>query len=380
MAPGLRVGPLRWSSSLALAAALSVLAAPAWAQAPGRAPAAPTAEGKLRSDLARDLGRGEFELVVKRADQALTRPLEAEDAAHVQLLRGQALLALGQTERARQAFAVAAQRDPTVELDAAHASPDAVRLLEKVRGELPATLVVLVKAGDDADVAVDDKSLGPAPLQTQVPGGVHVVLAKGADGRTTRVEAQVPPGRKVVLELELTKHSHPAAGAPKASPAPVSRGAQGDAPTKTTVAGPVRSADAPTVVASSAGGVSAEVAGVSQPLTAQVQRGPGPASIGLWVGGGAVVLAGAVALWQSAVDYDRLVNSTLPALPPGEGREVMLRGQTLLAVGWVGVGAGLAAAAAGGVLWWMDSRAPVLKVGAAVTPTGGWVGVTGRTQ
>ena len=333
-----------------------VVAGPAWAESPAAA--------KARAEIAKDYAKGDFEQVVKKVDAALKKATESTEIAQLQVLRAQALLALGQSDKARAAFGAAVQRDPTVELDASHASPDAVRMLNRVRGELPATLVVLVKAGHDADVAVDDKDLGPAPLQTQVPGGVHVVLAKGADGRTTRVEAQVPPGRKVVLELELKPgagvKSVAVAPPPEAFPAPGTAGTAG------------RSAD----------GKAAEVSQpvVLRPVEPEVSRAmPAvrPASMGLWIGGGVVAIAGAVALWQAGVQYERLNNPTGATFAPGEGEAVARTGQTLQSLGWVGVGAGLLAAGAGGLLWWLDWRASAPKVGLMVTPTGVWVSVYG---
>ncbi len=325
-----------------------VLVSPAWAES--------SAAAKARAEMANDYAKGDFEQVIKKVDAALKKATESTEIAQLQVLRAQALLALGQADKARAAFGVAVQRDPTVELDAAHASPDAVRLLEKVRAELPATLVVLVKAGYDADVAVDDKELGPAPLQTQVQGGVHVVLAKGGDGRTTRVEAQVPPGRKVVLELELELKK----------PGVV-------APAK--VVGPPRDARAERSVDGKAAEVSRPV--VLQPIEPEVSQAMPvrPASLGLWIGGGVVAIAGVVALVQAGVIYGRLNGSG--TFGPGEGESLAATGQTLQALGWVGVSVGVVAAGVGTLLWWLDSRPSAPKVGLMVTPTGVWVGVSG---
>lgn len=297
-----------------------------------------TPAARARAEVAAAFARGDFEVAVKKAEAAQRKTTDAPDLAQLHVLRGQALLALGQAEKARAAFGAALQRDPTVELDEAHASPNAVRLLEKVRGELPATLVVTVKTGD-ADVSIDEKDLGPAPLQTQVAGGVHVVVARGAGGRTTRVEATVPPGRKVVLELELPKDSPP----PPPPPPP---------PKVTTT--PPAPPEPPTVAAS-----------------------PGPVSLGLLVGGGVVAIAGGVTLWQSAVIYDRLVNASRPAFPAGEGPTAAATGATLQTLGWVGVGVGVAAAATGGFLWWKDAKAPTASLAVAPMPGGVMVGLSG---
>lgn len=294
-----------------------------------------------RAEAAKAFAKGDFELAVRKAEAAQRKATDAGELAALHLLRGQALLALRQPDKAKAAFGAALQKDPAVSLDPSHASPDAVRLLEKVRGELPATLVVTVKAGD-ADVAIDDKELGPAPLQTQVGGGVHVVVARGADGRTTRLEASVPPGRKVVLELELPKDAPPP---PSAPPPPV-----------VTLNPPPPLPEHPTVTAS---------------------PGPGPVSLGLLVGGGVVAIAGGVAVVQSAIIYDRLVNSSRPAFPAGEGPTAAATGETLQTLGWIGVGVGVAAAATGGFLWWKGARPQTASLAVAPMPGGVMVGLSG---
>lgn len=319
------------------------------AVAQGESPAA-----KARAEITGDFSKGEFEIAVKKADAALKKATDAREQAELHVLRAQALLALGQADKARAAFLAAVQKDPTVELDAARASPDAVRLLERVRGELPATLVVMVKAGD-ADVAIDDKDLGPAPLQTQVPGGVHVVLARGSDGRTTRVEARVPPGRKVVLEMELSE-PRKSADAPEKEP----DGAR-DAQKSPAV-------DQPLALESVKPTVPSVVTSV-RPLR--------PVGLGLVIGGGVVLVAGGVALGLMLDAWNKLNDSTLPALAEGEGPTLAATGNTLQALGWVGVGVGAAAVATGGYLLWRDAQGLRPTVTMAPIPGGAMVGVGG---
>jgi hypothetical protein len=100
-----------------------------------------------------------------------------------------------------------------------------------------------------------------------------------------------------------------------------------------------------------------------------------PASLGLWIGGGVVAIAGVVALVQAGVIYGRLNGSG--TFGPGEGESLAATGQTLQALGWVGVSVGVVAAGVGTLLWWLDSRPSAPKVGLMVTPTGVWVGVSG---
>jgi hypothetical protein len=357
--------------TLAVLAMVMAVAAPAVADA---------GVSRATVEIARDFARGEFERALDKAEKALKTTTDATELGQLHLLRAQAFLALGQSDRARAAFGLAVQKDPTVSLDKGKANPDAVKLLEQVRGETPATLVVLVKAGDDAEVAVDDKHLGPAPLQTQVPGGVHVVLARGVDGRTTRVEMQVPPGRKVVLELELNKpgKGRGQGGAGTSNESDGSGRETGDAMAESQTS--EDDPDAGTTGTSSGGvrdgrgdgwdGRTTEVSGSPRPLRS--------ASAGLWIGGGVFVVAGVVALIESGVLYGKLSSPTAGTLGPGEGEAIATTGATLQGLGWVGVGVGAAAAAVGGVLWWLDSKGSGPRVGVVVTPTGAWAGVRGE--
>jgi hypothetical protein len=351
--------PLSLSLSLALSLSLSMTLA-------GEARAQPTSEPakQVRADIWRDFSGGAFEQVIQKVDSVLKKPIDASEAAQLLLIKAQALLALGHADKARAAFVAAVQKDASAELDPARASPEAVRLMDRVRLELPTTLVVHVKAGD-ADVMVDDKDLGPAPLQTQVPPGARVVVARSADGRTARLDVQAPPGRRLVVELELSA----AAREPRGPVSPV----EPQDKTKVAAAPQVAKPDAtkPETVRPEA--VSTPAATTSASSGAQFK----PLTLGLWIGGGAVIVAGALCLWQAGVKYDQLTNSSLPSLQPGEGPQVKAAGETLQALGWVGLGVGAAAAVTGGVLWWLDRRADAPHLGVVVTPGGAWVGVSG---
>lgn len=169
----------------------------------GAAP--PPPDGARAESRARD----ELEIKLRRADAALRKAPSATEEAQLQAIRGYVLFELGQTEKAKAAFIAAVQKEPAIELDASRASPEAMGLLERVRRELPGALAVVIKSGSGI-VTIDDRDMGPAPLQAQLSGGRHLVRAKGPTGRTARVETFVTPGRKSILELELEP-----AGAPK---------------------------------------------------------------------------------------------------------------------------------------------------------------------
>lgn len=146
--------------------------------------------------------RARLEATLKKTDEALERAATATEQGRLLAIRGQVLLALGQAEQARSAFAAAIRKEPAVELDAAYADPEAMRVFDGARRELPATVSVTIKRGTGV-VTVDERDLGPAPLQAQLPGGLHQLRVRAPSGRTTRFEVQVTPGRRVLLELEL---------------------------------------------------------------------------------------------------------------------------------------------------------------------------------
>src|SRR4051812_30143490 len=93
----------------------------------------------------RDIAAGEFERALKKIDAALKKSTDPRELAGLQLARGQALLAIGNADKALGAFIAAVKKDPTLDLDASRASPDAVRLLEKARASVPATISVKLK-------------------------------------------------------------------------------------------------------------------------------------------------------------------------------------------------------------------------------------------
>ena len=65
---------------------------------------AESAAAKVRGEIAASFAKGEFEVAVKKADLALKKATEAGEQAQLHVLRAQALLALGQAEKAKAAF------------------------------------------------------------------------------------------------------------------------------------------------------------------------------------------------------------------------------------------------------------------------------------
>ena len=309
------------------------------------AEAAAAKKGPPLAELKKEFAAGEFERVIKRAEAALKGGLQGEEAAQVQLWRAQALLALGREEPARAAFTRAVEAWSEIALDAERASPDAVRLFEKARDAVPATLAVTVLGGE-ATVLIDEKDLGPAPLVTQLPGGPHVVEARGAGGLVAKEELELKAARR--QELTLTLQLPPPPAEPK--PEPVA------------VAPPPAEAQPP---------VAAPVA-VEQPPPAPSS----PSRVGLipLIGGVALGAAGGVLLWQARAAYDTL-NGDGPALTAEQEAAALRDGPMFQSLGWVAVGVGAAAVVAGVVMLAIAPASPA-QAGVFVVPGGGGVTVS----
>lgn len=290
----------------------------------GLAAKAPPPRSSPLAEVKKELAAGEFERALKKIEAALKKTTNASEQAQLLLSRAEALLALGTADKAKAAFSAALQRDATVELDATRASPDAVKLFEKARAELPATLAIAVSGGE-ANVSIDDKDLGPAPLTLQLEGGKHVVDAKGSAGLTAHRELTLVPGRKVALTLELAmpEPERQAATQPPLPPAlqppplpPLVTSTTAEAPPS------ARSPVAPWVV------------------------------VGI---GGAALVAGAIVTTLAGVEYGQAQNATFRANNTWTVvQQTTLAYRTNIVVGPVLLGAG-AALAVGGIVWRMLS-------------------------
>jgi len=303
------------------------------------------------ADVNKELASGEFERALKKADAALKKTKDPAETAQLQLSRAQALLALGRADAARAAFVLALKADPAAELDPAKASPDAVRLLDKARGERPATLVLEVHGGS-ANVSIDEKDMGPAPLQMELPAGTHLIEARSGDGRTVKTETKLVAGRKTEVALELGTSSElkkPAAE----EPAPAAAAPPPPAPASAPVA----------EVKRSSGGKRSLI------------------GLGPLIGGAVLAGAGGVLLFLATAQRDRLVNPSLPPLSPADEAAALSNGRLFQTLGWVGIGVGAAAVVAGAMLLALggsssdDSDA---RLGLMFTPGAAALAVQGR--
>jgi hypothetical protein len=139
---------------------------------------------------------GEYTLALKALDAAFT---EGADPEKVQLLRAQCFAALQDFARAEDAFALALEANPDASLDPTRVDPSVVKMLDGLRARTRGTVVVRsTPAG--AEVTLDGKSLGAAPLEAQAVIGRHKLEAKWADGSLASTELLVRPRREIHLE------------------------------------------------------------------------------------------------------------------------------------------------------------------------------------
>ncbi len=307
----------------------------------GAAPKKPTS-----AEFKKDFAAGEFERVIKRADAALKAGGPPQEIAQLQLWRGQALLGLGREDAASQAFTAAVEAWPDVELDTQRASPDAVRVFERARQAVPATLAVSV-AGGDATVRVDDKDLGPAPLVTQLPAGKHTVFARGSGELSAAAEVELKPGKKQELALEL-----------KAPPPPP----------------PVETKPEP-VVEKPAPAPPSEPIVTQQPPPPVVEERPSRVGLVPLIAGLAIGAAGGLLLWQAFESYRVLDDNNLPSLTPEQADAARRNGPVFQATGWAAIGVGALGTVAGIVMLVLAPSAPA-QAGAFIVPGGAGVSVS----
>ncbi len=96
---------------------------------------APAAGERLLREAQTHHEMGRFEEALRVLDRAENLPGDDALLAQVQLQRGVNLAVLGHSAQARQAFALALQRDPAVTLDPIRVKPAIVSLLRSVRAE-----------------------------------------------------------------------------------------------------------------------------------------------------------------------------------------------------------------------------------------------------
>jgi hypothetical protein len=208
------------TSALALAASLVVIAA-----APAKVA---TVSGRAKFQVGQtEFKRGDFLGALRTLDAAAAEASDPQLLGQIHLLRGQCLAARQDFGGAEEAFQMALQNDPEVGLDPAKVDPALVRMLDSVRTRLRGELVVRADR-TAAQVSLDGKSLGQAPLKSSVSIGKHSVEVRSMDGlygatqevvvrhkQTTEVNARLRE-----LPAPLRSRSKGEAGRPEHDPRP----------------------------------------------------------------------------------------------------------------------------------------------------------------
>lgn len=140
---------------------------------------------------------GDYSAALKALDAAA---LEGADLEKVQLLRAQCFAAQQDFGRAEEAFALALEANPEASLDPARVDPSVVKVLDGLRQRTRGTVKV-TSTPPGAQVFVDGKESGVAPVDVVTGIGRHKVEAKWPGGATAPGEVLVRGRRETYLVL-----------------------------------------------------------------------------------------------------------------------------------------------------------------------------------
>ncbi len=185
------------------------------------APARPAA-GELRQTVDAALGRVEDayrRLAVDEAVQALQElenarlnalacPESIGLAAQISFWLGIVLAASAETDRASERFRVALFVDPHRPIDAAYFPPQTVALFERVRARLaaaPTGSLSIATDPDAAEVYLDGRRAGVAPLTATASEGDHFVCVRRVGSRDWAARLRVFAGRVETQRIFLPR-------------------------------------------------------------------------------------------------------------------------------------------------------------------------------
>ena len=286
----------------------------------------------------------DFDKALVILDSALATVKDRVLVPRLQLMRGQALVALQRPDAALKAFSAALEVDPLAVLDPNTASPDAVNLMARARGLISSQLTVTIASGVPAELKLDGTDLGPAPMKTRVGAGKHRIEANGAAGRTVAQDFEVIPGKAMELVLEL-------------SPEPVGK--------------------PPTPSASSPSERTAPPVGTATATEPAPKRRSNVGVIPI-VAGVAAAGVGTAFLFFAQDNHRQLVSVTGPRLDAATEARLASSGALYQTVGFVAIGVGAAAVITGAaMLLFSGGSEGKLQVSALLVPGAGVIGVTG---
>jgi len=157
--------------------------------------------------------RGDFLGALRILDAAAAETTDDQLLGQIHLLRGQCLAARQDFSGAQEAFGLALRHDPDVRLDPSKVDPALVSMLDSQRSRLRGQLVVHAdKPG--AQVWLDGKQIGEAPLKSSVPIGQHTVEVRTPDRRfADRQEVTIRPRQSAEINAELKEQAPNTGGA-----------------------------------------------------------------------------------------------------------------------------------------------------------------------
>lgn len=173
--------------------------------------AAPSKPGVLKLQAGQtEFRRGDFLGALRVLDAAAAEATDDQLLGQIHLLRAQCLAARQDFAGAKEAFGLALAHDPDVRLDPSKVDPALVSMLDELRNRLRGELVV----GADrkgAQVWMDGKLIGEAPLRSSVPIGKHALQIRTPD-RLYSDEQEVTVRAKQTTEVTAQLVEHPAPG------------------------------------------------------------------------------------------------------------------------------------------------------------------------
>jgi len=159
-----------------------------------------------------EFNRADFQGALKTLDAAASQASDEKLLAKIHLLRGQCFAAVQNFVAADAAFTKALENDPEASLDAAKVDPTVVRMLESLRSHMRGELRVDADQ-PGAEVSIDGRPAGAAPLAVPISIGRHLVEAKTTDGKlAAREEVVVHSKKSAALRLAMRP---PGSAAPK---------------------------------------------------------------------------------------------------------------------------------------------------------------------
>jgi len=178
--------------------------------APAPARAEPSDPGKLLRQAVELFDNAKFAASLALLNRAATRETRPLSLGRVRLYQGLCHAVMGQRSAARRAFTLALHADPDLKLDPQRFKRDFVEIFAGVRSSLRGRLQVEAD-GPGAQVHVNGRPAGLAPLTAEYPIGSHYILVRGPEGRILlKTVFVISPAATTRLDVRLGQG--PAAG------------------------------------------------------------------------------------------------------------------------------------------------------------------------